>query len=100
MYASRSLESSSAATPLAVAEEERVAGEQEAVLAAVPQVRGRARRVARGRDHLEVVVEHVAPQNVARTCVLRLGLARASAACTNSGAAEPSSRRTRPRGSG
>ena len=46
--------------PFAVAQEDRVAGEQDAVLAGVPQVGGRARRVARRRDHLEVVVEHVA----------------------------------------
>ena len=45
--------------PLAVAQVDRVAGEQQAVLAAVPQERRRAGGVAGGGDHLEVALGHV-----------------------------------------
>ena len=46
--------------PLAVAQVDRVAGEQQPAFAAVPQVGRRPRRVAGNGDHVEVLVEDVA----------------------------------------
>ena len=60
-YALGSLDSSTAARPLAPVEIDRVAAEEDAVAAAVPEECGRAAGVTGYGDHLEVVVEEMAP---------------------------------------
>jgi hypothetical protein len=53
--------------PFAVVYLDRVRAEQAAMLTGVPKERGRPARVARDRDHLEVVIEPVALAKVPST---------------------------------